>query len=108
MNTLTKAAIVDKLYKTLDITHSDAQDLVEAVLETIKGTLEDGEVVKLPGFGNFDVRKKRARRGRNPKTGEEVEISARNVMTFHPSNILRERVNIGAEKNNQKSPRNIT
>lgn len=98
MSTLTKAAIVDKLYKSLLTTHADAQDLVEAVLETIKTTLEQGEVVKLPGFGNFGVRNKRARRGRNPKTGEEVEISARSVMVFHPSNILRERVNKSRSK----------
>ncbi|HIJ84998.1 MAG: integration host factor, alpha subunit [Magnetococcales bacterium] len=104
MSTLTKAAIVDKLYKTLEITHADAQDLVEELLETIKTTLEQGEVVKLPGFGNFDVRNKRSRRGRNPKTGEEVEISARSVMTFHPSNILRQRVS--DKSANSRRPRN--
>ncbi|MBF0436327.1 MAG: integration host factor subunit alpha [Magnetococcales bacterium] len=93
MATLTKAAIVEQLYKNLNVKHDKAQDLVEAVLETIKITLEQGEIVKLPGFGNFNVRKKQTRRGRNPKTREEVEISARTVMTFHPSNILRERVN---------------
>ncbi|MBF0436973.1 MAG: integration host factor subunit alpha [Magnetococcales bacterium] len=93
MATLTKAAIVGQLYKNLNVKHDKAQDLVEAVLETIKFTLEQGEIVKLPGFGNFNVRKKQIRRGRNPKTGEEVEISARTVLTFHPSNILRERVN---------------
>ncbi|MBF0421264.1 MAG: integration host factor subunit alpha, partial [Magnetococcales bacterium] len=93
MATLTKAAIVEQIYKNLSITHDNAQVLVESVLETIKITLEQGEIVKLPGFGNFNVRKKQIRRGRNPKTGEEVEISARTVLAFHPSNILRDRVN---------------
>ncbi|MBF0419632.1 MAG: integration host factor subunit alpha [Magnetococcales bacterium] len=92
MSTLTKAAIVEQIYKNFNSTRNDAQDLVEAVLETIRITLEQGETVKVPGFGNFNVRKKQARRGRNPKTGEEVEISARTVLTFRPSNILRERV----------------
>ncbi|MBF0420832.1 MAG: integration host factor subunit alpha [Magnetococcales bacterium] len=93
MATLTKAAIVGQLCKNLNITSGDAQALVESVLETIKITLEQGDIVKLPGFGNFNVRKKQTRRGRNPKTGEEVEISPRTVLTFHSSNILRERVN---------------
>ncbi|MBF0140977.1 MAG: integration host factor subunit alpha [Magnetococcales bacterium] len=93
MPTLTKAAIVEQLYKKLNGTRDDAQVLVESVLETIKITLEQGEAVKLPGFGNFNARSKKARRGRNPKTGEEVEISARTVLTFHPSTMLRDRVN---------------
>ncbi|MBF0420233.1 MAG: integration host factor subunit alpha [Magnetococcales bacterium] len=93
MSTLTKAAIVEQLYKKLNVKHDKAQDLVEAVLETIKITLEQGEIVKLPGFGNFNIRKKRARPGRNPKNGVEIEIKARTVMTFYPSNILRDRVN---------------
>ncbi|MBF0108745.1 MAG: integration host factor subunit alpha [Magnetococcales bacterium] len=94
MSSLTKAEIVETLYRNLGAgwTRPQAQDLVESVLEMIRSSLERGETVKLPGFGNFSVRKKRARAGRNPKSGEEVEISARKVVSFKPSSMLKDRV----------------
>lgn len=66
--------------------------MVDEVFEMIRHQLESGETVKLPGFGNFQLRHKNARRGRNPKSGEEVEISSRKVVIFKPSAILRKRV----------------
>lgn len=93
MPTLTKADLADALFKNLEVSRPDALDLAESVLELVKATLVQGETVKLPGFGNFSVRDKQSRRGRNPKTGEEVEITARRVLVFHPSGILQNRVN---------------
>ncbi|MBF0423240.1 MAG: integration host factor subunit alpha [Magnetococcales bacterium] len=94
MSSLTKAEIVEALHRNLGAgwTRPQAQDLVETLLEMIRSSLEQGETVKLPGFGNFVVRKKRARVGRNPKSGEEVEISARKVVSFKPSAMLKDRV----------------
>lgn len=91
-NTLTKAGIISILCAKVGCTKEKGQVIVEAVFETIKTKLEKGETVKLSGFGNFVVRSKRSRAGRNPKTGEVVEITARRVLTFKPSAILRDRV----------------
>ncbi|HIJ84831.1 MAG: integration host factor, alpha subunit [Magnetococcales bacterium] len=90
---LTKLDLANAVYRSLDSSRSDAAAMVDEVFELIRNQLESGETVKLPGFGNFQVRRKSARRGRNPKSGEEVEISARRVVTFKPSAILRKRVN---------------
>ena len=92
MATTDRADIVDAVYENLGCSRKDALAIVVAVFETVKATLERGEDVKLPGFGNFVVRSKRSRRGRNPKTGETVEVTARKVLTFKPSQILRHRV----------------
>jgi integration host factor subunit alpha len=88
-NTLTKADIVESVHKKTGFSKKDATILVERIFETIKHTLESGEHVKISGFGKFEVRQKRARRGRNPQTGSAIEISARRVLTFKPSQILR-------------------
>ncbi len=88
----TKAEIVDAVSREMGITKKDAITVVETVFETIRMKLESGEQVKISGFGNFSVRSKVPRRGRNPKTGEEIEITARTVLTFKPSNMLRNRV----------------
>lgn len=93
--TLDKAGIVSALYSKLGYSKKEAREIVEAVLETIKTTLEQGEDVRLSGFGKFVIRSKRSRVGRNPKTGEAVEITARRVLTFKPSTILQERVRNG-------------
>ena len=93
--TLDKAGIVHALYSRLGCSRKEAQDAVEVILETIKEKLEQGEDVRLSGFGKFVVRSKRSRVGRNPKTGDTVEITARRVLTFKPSAILREKVKIG-------------
>ena len=80
------------LCSQLGYQRKEGQEIVEAILETIKTQLEQGEAVKLSGFGNFAIRSKHSRAGRNPKTGEEVEITARKVLTFKPSATLRDRV----------------
>ncbi len=88
--TLTKAGLVDQLIEQLSIDKSDAKHLVEQFFEEIKSSLEKGEAVKLAGFGNFEPRDKKSRPGRNPKTGEEVPITARRVVTFKASLKLKE------------------
>jgi integration host factor subunit alpha len=89
---MTKVEIVEVVHRSSDLSKDEAGEVTELVFEMIRQGLERGENVKLPGFGNFLVRKKVARVGRNPKTGEEMEISARKVVSFKPSQILRERV----------------
>ena len=90
--TTTKSDITETLYSKLDMPVGSVQSLVDAVFELMKTELAKGMTIKLPGFGNFKVVSKRARMGRNPKTGEEMEITARKVVSFAPSVILRERV----------------
>lgn len=90
MKTVTKADIVDSVNAKIGFSKKDSTEIVERVFEAIKHALESGESVKIAGFGKFEVRQKRARRGRNPQTGEEIEISARKVLTFRPSQILRD------------------
>lgn len=87
--TLTKADIVESIHRRLGFSKKDSAEITEKVFETIKKALERGESVKLSGFGKFEVRSKRARRGRNPQTGEEIQISARKVLSFKASQILR-------------------
>jgi integration host factor subunit alpha len=88
----TKNDLVESLCQNLDFSKKDVQDLVETLFELIKSELAQGNAIKLPGFGNFSIRSKNPRVGRNPKTGETMEITARKVLTFKPSTILRERV----------------
>ena len=90
---MTKADIVNSLYEKLGLSKKETSVIVEIVLETIKDNLEQGQKIKIAGFGNFIVRQKTARKGRNPKTGEEIEISRRKVVTFKPSQLLRKAVN---------------
>jgi integration host factor subunit alpha len=94
---MTKADIVEALYEKVGFSKKEAADLVELVFDTIKGTLAQGSKIKISGFGNFVVREKRARIGRNPQTGESIEISARRVLTFRPSQVLRAEVNTSLE-----------
>ena len=94
---MTKADIVDSLYEKVGFSKKEAADLVELVFDTIKNTLSQGQKIKISGFGNFVVREKRARIGRNPQTGESIEISARRVLTFRPSQVLRAEVNASLE-----------
>jgi integration host factor subunit alpha len=88
-STVTKADIVEKVYQKIGFTKKEASRLVEMVFDSIKVTLEKGEKVKISGFGNFVVRKKKERVGRNPQTGEQIKISARHVLTFRPSQVLK-------------------
>lgn len=89
---LTKAEMAEHLFETLDINKRVAKEMVESFFEEIRGALESGEQVKLSGFGNFDLREKNQRPGRNPKTGEDIPISARRVVTFRPGQKLKTRV----------------
>ncbi len=94
---MTKADIVEALYEKVGFSKKEAADLVELVFDTLKKTLSDGSKIKISGFGNFVVREKRSRVGRNPQTGQSIEISARRVLTFRPSQVLRAEVNAALE-----------
>ena len=89
---LTKADIANRLFNEVGLNKREAKEFVDAYFETIRQALESGENVKLSGFGNFQLRDKNQRPGRNPKTGEEIPISARRVVTFRPGQKLRARV----------------
>lgn len=91
--TLTKADLVERLYRKVGISRKEASEVVESLFEIVKGRLEQGEKVKLSGFGNFVVNVKRPRRGRNPQTGEEIVISGRRVLTFKASQVLKQVMN---------------
>ena len=90
--TLTKADLADLLFEQVGLNKREAKDMVEAFFEEVRTALEKGDSVKLSGFGNFELRKKSERPGRNPKTGEEIPITARRVVTFHASQKLKSRV----------------
>jgi integration host factor subunit alpha len=87
--TLTKAELSDMLFDSLGLNKREAKDFVDAFFDEIRLALESGDSVKLSGFGNFQLRDKPQRPGRNPKTGEEIPIAARRVVTFHPSQKLK-------------------
>jgi integration host factor subunit alpha len=89
---LTKADMAEKLFDELGLNKREAKELVELFFEEIRAALENGRQVKLSGFGNFDLREKNERPGRNPKTGEEIPISARRVVTFRSGQKLKARV----------------
>ena len=89
---LTKADMAERLFEELGLNKREAKEMVEMFFEEIRGALEHGRQVKLSGFGNFDLREKKQRPGRNPKTGEEIPISARRVVTFRPGQKLKARV----------------
>ena len=89
---LTKAEMAEKLYEELGLNKREAKEIVEIFFEEIRTALESGNQVKLSGFGNFELRDKNQRPGRNPKTGEEIPISARRVVTFRPGQKLKARV----------------
>jgi integration host factor subunit alpha len=90
--TLTKADLADLLFEQVGLNKREAKDMVEAFFEEIRTALESGDSVKLSGFGNFELRQKSERPGRNPKTGEEIPITARRVVTFHASQKLKLKV----------------
>lgn len=87
--TLTKAELAELLFERVGLNKRESKDMVEAFFEEIRNALERGEDVKLSGFGNFQLRDKPQRPGRNPKTGEEIPITARRVVTFHASQKLK-------------------
>lgn len=90
--TLTKAELANELFEKLGLNKREAKEMVESFFEEIRGALEKGDVVKLSGFGNFHLRDKSQRPGRNPKTGEEMPISARRVVIFHASQKMKDQV----------------
>lgn len=91
---MTKADIIEKVYDNLGgLSKKESAEIVELVFETIKNTLEGGEKIKISGFGNFVVRQKKERVGRNPQTGDEIKISPRRVLTFKPSQVLKNAIN---------------
>lgn len=94
---LTKAELAEALFEQLGFNKREAKEFVDAFFEEIRGTLEEGDYVKLSGFGNFELRDKSQRPGRNPKTGEEIPISARRVVTFRPGQKLRARVEFSVD-----------
>ena len=90
---MTKADIIENIYEKVGLSKEESARIVELVLEIMKDTLEKGGKIKISGFGNFIFRDKRTRRGRNPQTGEEIAISARKVLTFKSSPILKKSLN---------------
>ena len=91
--TLTKAELIDAIYEKVGLSKKEAADLVELLFETLKEELCKGGTIKISGFGKFRIRDKKSRMGRNPQTGSAMEISARKVLTFTPSRILRDGIN---------------
>jgi len=88
-STMTKADIVEKVYQKIGFSKKEASELVELVFSSLKEVLQNGDKVKISGFGNFVVREKHERVGRNPQTGEQMKISARRVISFRPSQVLK-------------------
>ena len=102
--TLTKADLADLLFEKVGLNKREAKDMVESFFEEVRIALENGDGVKLSGFGNFQLRDKPQRPGRNPKTGEEIPITARRVVTFHASQKLKAMVekNYGGQQQPQQ------
>jgi integration host factor subunit alpha len=96
--TLTKAELAELLFEQVGLNKREAKDMVETFFDEIRNALERGESVKLSGFGNFQLRDKPQRPGRNPKTGEEIPITARRVVTFHASQKLKGMVDDASSK----------
>ncbi len=90
---MTKADIVSSVYEKVGFSKKEAVRVVETLFDIVKDSLERGEKVKISGFGNFVVRRKRARRGRNPQTGDDIEISPRKILSFRPSQVLKNELN---------------
>jgi integration host factor subunit alpha len=92
---MTKSDIIEAVYEQVGFSKKEAAEVVELVFDTMKDTLGSGEKIKISGFGNFVVRAKRARVGRNPQTGKSITIAARRVLTFKPSQVLKDALNGG-------------
>ena len=90
---MTKADMIDAIYEKVKMKKKEASQIVETTFELMRTALENDDKVKISGFGNFNVRGKKNRRGRNPQTGDEIEISARNVLTFKASPVLKKLMN---------------
>jgi len=90
---MTKSDIVETVYQNVGFTKKRAAEVVNLILDSMKEALEEGQKVKISGFGNFEIRQKDARKGRNPQTGAEITITERRVLTFKPSQVLKDRLN---------------
>jgi len=90
---MTKAELIDSIYEKVGLSKKESSQIVELIFELMRSSLEQGEKVKVSGFGNFNIRSKNIRRGRNPQTGEEIKISARSVLTFKASPVLKRMLN---------------
>jgi integration host factor subunit alpha len=90
---MTKADLVENVYYKTGFSKKESAEIVETVFELMKQTLEQGDKIKIAGFGNFVVKQKATRRGRNPQTGEEIEITSRKILTFKPSQVLKNTIN---------------
>lgn len=91
---MTKADLVEIVYEKVGgLSKKESQDIVETIFDTMKDILKSGEKIKISGFGNFILRDKRPRKGRNPQTGDDIQITARRVLTFRPSQILKAHIN---------------
>lgn len=94
---MTKADIAERIHTATGVSKKESVEMLETVLSIMKSTLESGQTLKISGFGNFVVKQKNNRRGRNPQTGETITIEARRVLTFKPSTVLRQAINGVAE-----------
>jgi integration host factor subunit alpha len=92
INTVTKAHLAELLFERIGLNKREAKEFVDCFFDELRSALISGEDIKITGFGNFNLRDKSQRPGRNPKTGEEVEVSARRVVTFHASQKLKEKI----------------
>ncbi len=90
---MTKAEIAERIQSKTGFSKKDSAELLESVFSIMKTTLESGEKIKVAGFGNFEVKQKKDRRGRNPQTGETITIEARRILSFKPSTVLRKAIN---------------
>ena len=90
---MTKADIVEKIHTKIGFSKKESSDLLESLLSIMKNSLEDGEKLKIAGFGNFEIKQKKDRKGRNPQTGETITIEARRILSFKPSMLLRQAMN---------------
>jgi DNA-binding protein HU-beta len=95
---MTKAELIEEIAGKTELSRRDVTQIVDHLLEAIKAALAKGDKVQLIPFGSFEVRKRKAREGRNPKTGEKLMIAARNVPAFHPGKDLRDAVQRGGKK----------
>ena len=90
---MTKADIVERIHQKIGFSKKESSEMVESVFSILKSTLESGEKIKIAGFGNFVVKQKADRRGRNPQTGDTITIVARRILTFKPSQVLKNSIN---------------
>jgi len=90
---MTKNDIAERIHTKLGFSKKNSQDLLESILSIIKDTLETGDKIKVAGFGNFEIKQKQNRIGRNPQTGESLTIEARRILTFKPSTVLKQAIN---------------